>query len=177
MGRRRDLGTYEGRILQVQSMKYTQKFASSSTSSLVDVSNFNKVFTPKSADSTMIIYVGISIGGENDAYPYFDLRRTQGGVNTDGIGAGTVASGNQANCLMSGDFTALSSMQYRKHLFSRMVTDTPGSAAEITYQVRCANPYTAGSTGVVRVNHASNDGNNLFVQYAAGDLVIYEVAT
>jgi hypothetical protein len=91
MGRRRDLGTYEGRILQVQSMKYTQKFASSSTSSLVDVSNFNKVFTPKSADSTMIIYIGISIGGENDAYPYFDLRRTQGGVNTDGIGAGTIA--------------------------------------------------------------------------------------
>ena len=177
MGRRRDLGTYEGRILQVQSMKFTTKFASSATSSLVDVSNFNKVFTPKSATSTMIIYIGISIGGENDAYPYFDLRRTQGGSNTEGIGAGTIATGNQANCLMSGDFTALSSMQYRKHLFSRMVTDTPGSADQITYQVRCANPYTAGSAGVVRVNFASNDGNNAFVQYAAGDLVIYEVAT
>ena len=35
---------------------------------------------------------------------------------------------------------------------------------------------TGGGTGVVRVNHSSNDGNNLFVQYAAGDLVIYEVA-
>ena len=165
-----------GKILQVQSMKYTQKFASTTTATLVDVSNFNKVFTPVSATSTMIIYVGISIGGENDAYPYFDLRRTQGGSNTDGIGAGTIASGNQSNCLMSGDFTAIAAMQYRKHLFSRMVTDTPGSADEITYQVRCANPYTGGGTGVVRVNHSSNDGNNLFVQYAAGDLVIYEVA-
>ena len=165
-----------GRILQVQSMKYTQKFASSTTATLVDVSNFNKVFTPNSASSTMIIYVGISIGGEYDAYPYFDLRRIQGGVNTDGIGAGTIATGNQANCLMSGDFGALTPMQHRKHLFSRMVTDTPGSAEQITYQVRCANPYTAGGTGVVRVNHSSNDGNNLYVQYAAGDLVIYEVA-
>ncbi len=165
-----------GRILQVQSMKYTDKFASSTTATLVDVSNFNKVFTPKSASSTMIIYIGISIGGQQDSYPYFDLRRTQGGVNTDGIGAGTLASGNQSNCLMSGDFTDLSAMQYRKHLFSRMVTDEPGSAESITYQVRCANPYVAGSTGVVRVNHSFNDGNNLFVQYAAGDLVIYEVA-
>ena len=56
-----------GKILQVQSMKYTQKFASSTTATLVDVSNFNKVFTPVSATSTMIIYVGISIGRENDA--------------------------------------------------------------------------------------------------------------
>ena len=165
-----------GKILQVQSMKYPQKFASATTATLVDVSNFNIVFTPKSASSTMIIYVGIVIGGQDDSYPYFDLRRIQGGVNTDGIGAGTVATGNQSNCLMCGDFTALSSMQYRKHQFSRMVTDTPGSADQIIYQVRCANPYVAGGTGVVRVNFAINDGNNLFVQYAAGDLVIYEVA-
>ena len=58
-----------------------------------------------------------------------------------------------------------------------IATTVPRSTLDVRGEINVGTAIQAGSAGVVRVNFASNDGNNAFVQYAAGDLVIYEVAT
>ena len=62
----------QGIILQVVRGELTTKFASSATSTYVDI-GLSAGITPKSATSEILIHVTVWSGGINDAYPFFRL--------------------------------------------------------------------------------------------------------
>ena len=64
----------QGIILQVVRGELTTKFASSATSTYVDI-GLSAGITPKSTTSEILIHVTVWSGGINDAYPFFRLLR------------------------------------------------------------------------------------------------------
>tara|TARA_R100001086_G_C11751705_1_gene235551 strand:+ start:193 stop:717 length:525 start_codon:yes stop_codon:yes gene_type:complete len=173
MGRRRDLGNYAGKVLQVVRGGLATKFASSATATYVDITGLTASITPTSADSKVLVHVTIWTGGANDAYPMYRLLR-----GSTEIGSGTSNSGsNNVNVLAGGFFGAGGShIQYTQKCLNRHFLDSPSSASEVTYKIQGKNAYTAGSAGVVYVNRAENDGDNLFAGCTHSELVLMEVA-
>ena len=160
----------QGIILQVVRGELTTKFASSNTASYVDI-GLSAGITPKSATSEILIHVTIWSGGQYDGYPFFRLLR-----DTTEIGSGTGNSGsNNVNAFAGGFFTALGSMQYRQHCLNRHFLDSPSSTSEVTYKIQGKNAYVAGSAGIVYVNRAHNDGDNLFAGCCQSELVLMEI--
>ena len=160
----------QGIILQVVRGELTTKFASSNTATYVDI-GLSAAITPKSATSEILIHVTIWSGGQNDGYPFFRLLR-----DATEIGSGTGNSGSfNVNAFAGGFFTALGSMQYRQHCLNRHFLDSPSSTSEVTYKIQGKNAYVAGSAGVVYVNRASNDGDNLFAGCCQSELVLMEI--
>tara|TARA_R100001224_G_scaffold21415_1_gene10673 strand:- start:1438 stop:1956 length:519 start_codon:yes stop_codon:yes gene_type:complete len=171
MSRARELGNYGGKILQIVRGSLSTKFAQT-TASLVDV-GLSASITPSNTTNKILIHTTIWAGGEIDAYPYFCLLR---GTTKLTDFEGSASSGNQINTFSSGLFGSLTPMQHRQHCLNRHVLDTPGSASSVTYKIQGANPYTAGGTGNVFVNRASNDGDASYVQNPQSEIVLMEVS-
>ena len=160
----------QGIILQVVRGELTTKFASSATSTYVDI-GLSAAITPKSTTSEILIHVTVWSGGINDAYPFFRLLR-----GTTEIGSGTGNSGsNNVNAFMGGFFTAIASMTYRQHCLNRHYIDNPATLNTITYKIQGKNAYTAGGAGIVYINRAENDGDNLFAGCCQSEIVLMEL--
>ena len=160
----------QGIILQVVRGELTTKFASSATSTYVDI-GLSATITPKSATSKILIHATVWNGGINDAYPFFRLLR-----GSTEIGSGTGNSGsNNVNAFMGGFFTAIASMTYRQHCLNRHFIDSPATLSATTYKIQGKNAYTAGGAGIVYVNRAENDGDNLFAGCCQSELVLMEI--
>ena len=160
----------QGIILQVVRGELTTKFASSATATYVDI-GLSAAITPKSSTSEILIHATVWNGGINDAYPFFRLLR-----GSTEIGSGTGNSGsNNVNAFMGGFFTAIASMTYRQHCLNRHFIDSPATLSEITYKIQGKNAYTAGGAGIVYVNRAENDGDNLFAGCCQSELVLMEI--
>jgi len=160
----------QGIILQVVRGELTTKFASSATSTYVDI-GLSATITPKSSTSDILIHATVWNGGINDAYPFFRLLR-----GATEIGSGTGNSGsNNVNAFMGGFFTAIASMTYRQHCLNRHFIDSPATLSATTYKIQGKNAYTAGGAGIVYVNRAENDGDNLFAGCCQSELVLMEI--
>jgi hypothetical protein len=160
----------QGIILQVVRGELTTKFASSATSTYVDI-GLSATITPKSSTSDILIHATVWNGGINDAYPFFRLLR-----GSTEIGSGTGNSGsNNVNAFMGGFFTAIASMTYRQHCLNRHFIDSPATLSATTYKIQGKNAYTAGGAGIVYVNRAENDGDNLFAGCCQSELVLMEI--
>ena len=160
-----------GKVLQIVRGSLSTKFAQT-TASLVDV-GLSATITPTSATSKILIHTTIWAGGEVDAYPYFCLFR---GTTKLTDFEGSASSGNQINTFSSGLFGSLTPMVHRQHCLNRHVLDDPETVAATTYKIQGANPYTAGGTGNVFVNRASNDGNASYVQNPQSEIILMEIA-
>jgi hypothetical protein len=160
----------QGIVLQVVRGELTTKFASSATSTYVDI-GLSATITPKSSTSDILIHATVWNGGINDAYPFFRLLR-----GSTEIGSGTGNSGsNNVNAFMGGFFTAIASMTYRQHCLNRHFIDSPATLSATTYKIQGKNAYTAGGAGIVYVNRAENDGDNLFAGCCQSELVLMEI--
>lgn len=158
-----------GSVIQVVSTNYTTVFSSTSLTP-VDVPGFSAIITPTSTSSTILVMVSVCFGGANDIYPYILVKR-----NGTSIGTGTTASGNRINTFLSGSFTAIASMTYRNHQFSKNFLDTPASSGALTYQVQFANPYQA-VTATGYLNRAENNNDTVYVQFPSSSITLMEIA-
>ena len=159
-----------GTVVQTVRGQLTTKFASSATSSYVDI-GLSAAITPTASSHKILIHATIWSGGQSDAYPFFRLLR-----GSTEIGSGTGNSGsNNVNAFAGGFFTEIGSMQYRQHCLNRHFLDSPSSVSEVTYKIQGKNAYTAGGAGIVYVNRAHNDGDNLFAGCYQSELVLMEI--
>jgi hypothetical protein len=158
-----------GKILQVVSTTKTDTFTTTSTSP-VDVTGFSAVITPTSATSKILVLVSVAFGGDDDIYPYVLLLR-----NGTSIDTGTTATGNQINVFMGGYFTAIASMTFGMHQFSKNFLDSPATTSALTYKIQLANPYQAVSNTAF-INRQDNQTNSLFVQYPTSSITLMEIA-
>lgn len=158
-----------GSVLQVVSTNYTTFFSTTSVTP-VDVTGFSAVITPTSTTSKILVMVSVCFGGANDIYPYILVKR-----NGTSIGTGTSATGNQINTFLSGAFTAIASMQYRNHQFSKNFLDSPASTSALTYQVQFANPYQV-VTATGYLNRAQFTADTVYVQYPSSSITVMEIA-
>ena len=160
----------QGIILQVVRGELTTKFASSATSTYVDI-GLSAGITPKSTTSEILIHVTVWSGGINDAYPFFRLLR-----DSTEIGSGTGNSGsNNVNAFMGGFFTAIASMTHRQHCLNRHYIDNPATLNTITYKIQGKNAYTAGGAGIVYVNRANTDGDHAYVGCCQSEIVLMKL--
>ena len=160
----------QGKIAQVVNTTKTDTFSTTS-GSYTDVTGLSAAITPTASSHKILIHATIWSGGQDDAYPFFRLLR-----GSTEIGSGTGNSGsNNVNAFAGGFFTAIASMQYRQHCLNRHFLDSPSSVSEVTYKIQGKNAYTAGSAGIVYVNRAHNDGDNLFAGCCQSELVLMEI--
>jgi hypothetical protein len=158
-----------GSVLQVVSTNYTTVFSTTSVTP-VNVTGFSATITPTSTSSKILVMVSVCFGGANDIYPYILVNR-----NGTSIGTGTTATGNRINTFLSGAFTAIASMQYRNHQFSKDFLDSPSSIAALTYQVQLANPYqVVSATGYI--NRAESNVDTVYVQFPSSSITLMEIA-
>lgn len=158
-----------GQVLQVVSTTKSDTFSTSSTSP-VDVTGFSAIITPTSATSKILVLVSVAFGGDDDIYPYILLLR-----NGTSLDTGTAASGNQINVFMGGYFTAIPSMQYGLHQFSKNFLDSPATTSALTYKIQLANPYQIVSNTAF-INRQDNQSNNVFIQYPTSSITLMEIA-
>ena len=155
-----------GRVLQVVSTNYTAA-ASSTSATPADVSGFAATITPSSTSSTILVMVSVAFGFAADAYPYVLLKR-----NGTSIGVGTQASGSQINTFLSGTATAIGTLPYRFHQFSKDYEDSPSSTSALTYQIALASPY-AGHAGYI--NRQSATTNAVYIQFPTSSITLMEI--
>ena len=147
--------------------------ASSSSATLADVVGFSAKITPASANSTILVYVSVAFGFEDDSYPYVTLTRKIGAGTASTIGSGTNATGNQINTFLSGTgtYTAGGPTRYRYHQASKEFLDSPATTSEITYQIKLACPYGTGGY----INRQFDQSNTTFIQFPTSCITLKEV--
>jgi hypothetical protein len=134
-----------GVVLQVASTLYTSSFSTTSTT-LVDIPNFNVVITPKFSTSKILVMVNInhcnaSTGGYSNGFCV--LR------NGTAVGNGTLGTGSSPNFMIvnapyAGNSAGVAVGQY---------LDSPASTSALTYKVQTQ---CQSGTGTVYVNQTGN---------------------
>ena len=156
-----------GKVLQV--IQATDSGVTTTTSATPVDFGLSANITPSSTSNKILATVDFAFGGTNDEYPYILLLR-----DSTSIGVGSGATGNQINTFMSGCFTAIGSMIYRMHQFSKTYLDSPSTTSEITYKLQWAVPYQSGAT--TYANRAENNSDNVYVQHVTSNLTLMEIS-
>ena len=134
-----------GNVIQVVSTHYTSSFTTTSTS-LVDITNFNVVITPTATSSKILILVNInhanaSTGGYSNGFCV--LR------NGTAVGNGTLGTGSSPNFMVvnapyAGETGTVAFGQF---------LDSPSSTSALTYKVQTQ---CQSGTGTVYINRTGN---------------------
>jgi hypothetical protein len=137
--------SYAGGLLQVVSTLYTSSFSTTSTS-LVDITNFNVVITPTATSSKILILVNInhanvSTGGFSNGFCV--LR------NGTAVGNGTLGTGSSPNFMIVNAPYAGNSAGVAVGQF----LDSPSSTSALTYKVQTQ---CQSGTGTVYINQTGN---------------------
>jgi hypothetical protein len=134
-----------GNVIQVVSTLYTSSFSTTSTS-LVDITNFNVVITPTATSSKILILVNInhanaSTGGFSNGFCV--LR------NGTAVGNGTLGTGSSPNFMIVNAPYAGNSAGVAVGQF----LDSPSSTSALTYKVQTQ---CQSGTGTVYINQTGN---------------------
>jgi len=124
-----------GKILQVVSSHKVDAFATTS-SSFVDITGLSRTITPTAASSKINIIISLHVGGNNNAYPAFNLLR-----GSTIVTQGTNGTGNITNCT------------FGTYIVSDNITVTLG------YTFLDSPSYSVGDTLTYKIQTASRYNN------------------
>jgi len=140
-----DTSPKAGNVIQVVSTHFTSSFSTTSTS-LVDITNFNVVITPTATSSKILVIVNInhaneSTGGYSNGFCV--LR------NGTAVGNGTLGTGSSPNFMIVNAPYAGNSAGVAVGQF----LDSPSSTSALTYKVQTQ---CQSGTGTVWINRTGN---------------------
>ena len=146
------LGT--GKILQVVQTVKTNAFATSSTTSEVDITDFNVSITPTSTSNKILVDINMFGGEQQDAFPVFKLYRDLTVVALgDSISPGR--QGTFGYCNTGADARD----QYLVTPVSFKYLDSPATTSQVTYKVTVSPMSTVNRIFYLNRPHTIGDGN------------------
>jgi hypothetical protein len=123
-----------------------------STSSTLDV--LSQVFTPTNSSNKVLIWGHLSHGWQSDIYYGFDILRDDSILTS---ARGTSGSSNQTNFHVRQGSASSGSIHWAQttpfHFY-----DSPGTASQVTYEIRITQAYGSGTIWYNRQNNSNNDG-------------------
>lgn len=167
-------GNPAGTVLQVQSINYTQTFATNTyLTERIPVTGFFVNITPKYANSKILLMCQIAMGfSDTPQWSWYIDRTGTGAVKRIGV---QERQGNRMNGYHGGprDFNALSFTD-EVESYAHCVMDYPETTNQLTYQV-CLSDLWSGNN-FKYVNRSSTDSNNGFATRGTSTLTVMEIA-
>jgi hypothetical protein len=159
-----------GSVLQVQHGTLPTTFASSSTETWTDITNYNVSITPKFSNSKILVMLNIGSSSGTNATLYRVLRNgsTFSLPNADG-------SRKLAHIRMTNQGT---DTNHADGGFAMTLVDTPASTSALTYQVQFLNE-GAGNHGTlfaINRNNANVDSGVSYQARSISTITVMEIA-
>ena len=166
MSRARELGTYAGKILQVQSTIKTDTFSTTS-GSITDITGLSVSITPASTSNKVLVIARVNIGLNRTApylYPLFLYR------DSTSLGAHDAAS-NRTRAHSGGQWPCAANDPTVDYVLEFL--DSPSSTSSLTYKVAMFSE----SSGTAYVNRGKeNDGDAAITGRFSSVITVQEVA-
>ena len=166
MSKARELGTYAGKILQVQSTIKTDTFSTTS-GSVTDITGLSVSITPASTSNKVLVIARVNIGLDRTApylYPLFLYR------DSTSLGAHDAAS-NRTRAHSGGQWACSANDPTIDYVLEFL--DSPSSTSSLTYKVAMSSE----SSGTAYVNRGKeNDGDGAITGRFTSVITVQEVA-
>jgi len=154
-----------GKVLQVVSTIKVNDFATTS-SSFVDITDFNRTITPTAASSKIYVVCTIHNGGASSSYPAFNLLR-----GSTILGQGSYGTSNRTPCSFGTYIESASITNMVSHNF--LDTPTYNVGDTLTYKIQIASRF---SNYEVTVNRTNTGADQTYTLAGTSNLTLMEIA-
>ena len=156
-----------GTPVQVQTTKMTTRFTrSGSTES--DITGLAVTITPKFSNSTIMIFVSMTIGSGTTSGHHFRIKRTISGGSAVGVGVGSSGSLTPMSFCTDG----ANADSNRAHSLTYHAFDTPNTTSATTYQIAALE---FGSQ-TLHMNSNSSKGGQAYDDAFASHITAMEIS-
>tara|TARA_Y100000401_G_C8308157_1_gene218151 strand:- start:69 stop:593 length:525 start_codon:yes stop_codon:yes gene_type:complete len=173
MTKARDLGTYTGKVLQVQQTILKAKKTTTSTSPVGF--DLEVAITPTSTSSKILVEYVCPISSTADTYGYITLYKTVGGSTSEVTTPNSTSSGNTTNNKNAWGHYAHrdGDAPYESKNMVGLCLDSPSTTSEITYKIYWAKSY---GTSLACNDTVVDDTGNTYVNSWSSQITATEVA-
>ena len=130
-----------GSVLQVEHRNHNPLFATSSTT-FIDVTNFNVTITPTSTSNKVLLIVCPSWSNNGHASIRITRKIGSGSASVLAISVGDQELGNRTAATFHGYRYSTNSLYYDGRSESITILDTPNTTDAVVYQVQAGVPYS-----------------------------------